>query len=456
MRHPRGVRTRLLVAVIISVAVALVLAVVGFDLLVRTTLSNDASDLARARAAAGVSSLSVVNGQVEAPEAPDEGGLDSPIWVFVGGRALEQPRVSQGLQVAARKAAAMPGQTLEVPGENTRLYATSIIAAGRRLGTVVAGVSLTPYQRTERLALEASLVLAIVLLLVVFLLALWMLRQALSPVARMTADAESWSEHDSGRRFAVGEPYDELSQLAATLDGLLDRLSASLRHEQRFSAEMSHELRTPLAKVQAEAELALRRPRQTEEYRAALQTIVRNTRQMTTTVETLVAASQQESGLARGSCDATAVLEEAAEACAGLAAGRTVSVAVVPPDAPLTLGVEAEVALRVLTPLLENACRFAGAEVTLSAQRDGSTVTLRVDDDGPGVLPEEVERIFAPGVRGSAAAAGEPREADEAAGAPAGAGLGLALARRLARAGGGDVVVAAGEGGHFVARLPAG
>ena len=70
---------------------------------------------------------------------------------------------------------------------------------------------------------------------------------------------EAWSEHDPGRRFAAGEPYDEISQLAAMLDGLLDRLAASLRREQRFSAEMSHELRTPLAKIRAEGELALRR-----------------------------------------------------------------------------------------------------------------------------------------------------------------------------------------------------
>ena len=61
------------------------------------------------------------------------------------------------------------------------------------------------------------------------------------------------------------EPDDEISELAATLDALLDRVAASLRHEQRFSAELSHELRTPLARIIAEAELALRRERAPEE-----------------------------------------------------------------------------------------------------------------------------------------------------------------------------------------------
>ena len=78
----------------------------------------------------------------------------------------------------------------------------------------------------------------------------------------MTEQAEAWSEHDLDRRFGLGEPHDELTRLASTLDRLLDRIAASLRHERRFSAELSHELRTPLAKVTAEAELALRRPRE--------------------------------------------------------------------------------------------------------------------------------------------------------------------------------------------------
>ena len=86
----------------------------------------------------------------------------------------------------------------------------------------------------------------------------------------MTEHAASWSEHDLDRRFDLGEPYDELTQLAATLDRLLERISASLRHEQRFTAEISHELRTPLARISGEAELMLRRERTPDEYRSPL------------------------------------------------------------------------------------------------------------------------------------------------------------------------------------------
>src|SRR5207248_4876912 len=123
-----------------------------------------------------------------------------------------------------------------------------------------------------------------------------LLASSLRPVVRMTRQAAAWSERDLDQRFGLGPPHDELGELAATLDGLLDRLAASLRREQRFSAELSHELRTPLARVLAESELALRRERTPEGYRAALELVHRNAVQLTKTVDALVAAARHESG----------------------------------------------------------------------------------------------------------------------------------------------------------------
>jgi len=141
-----------------------------------------------------------------------------------------------------------------------------------RRGTLVAGISLKPYEQTEATALVDSVLLGAVLLVVVGFAAWWLLASALRPVGRMTEQAALWSERDLDRRFNLGPPHDELTRLGATLDGLLDRLGASLRHERRFSAELSHELRTPLARIIAEAELALLRERKTPEYREALGT----------------------------------------------------------------------------------------------------------------------------------------------------------------------------------------
>jgi signal transduction histidine kinase len=445
MSHPRGVRTRLLGVVIVSVAVALALMTVGFNVLLARSLNRDADSVVKTRAETEAASVEVARNKLVAPDQPDIGGLETQAWVYRADRALEAPTVSAALARAAQSAAREPGAVLDVPSEHTRLYATR--ASDYANVVVVAGVWLGPYERTQRIALVGSVVFACVLLLVVVFVARWMLRAALRPVSVMTADAEMWSERDLDRRFHAGEPYDELSQLAATLDGLLDRLSASLRREQRFSAEVSHELRTPLTKVRAEAQLALRRERAPEEYRQALGTIASNAKEMTATIETLVAAAQQESGLARGHCDVRVVIEALLEGAHGGNSEREVRLEAPALDARLEIGVEADVATRVLQPIVENARRLAASTVRVSPRRVEGGVDIHVDDDGPGVREDESELIFEPGVRGSA-------NADSA---HPGAGLGLALARRLARAAGGDITVRpATDGGHFTVHLPAG
>ena len=153
---------------------------------------------------------------------------------------------------------------------------------------------MAPYEESRRTALVGSLVFAFVVLALVAPPPWWLLAHALQPVVRMTRQAAAWSERDLDKRFALGEPTDELTELAATLDGLLDRLANTLRHEQRFSAELSRELRTPLARVIGEAELALRRERGAAEYRAALELILRNAQQLARTVDALVAAARHE------------------------------------------------------------------------------------------------------------------------------------------------------------------
>ena len=178
--------------------------------------------------------------------------------MFAGKRPLETPRVAAVAHCGRRVAGGRPGAHGAVSRSRSASTPSRSIHDGKRVGTVVAGVPLDPYDETATIAFVGSIALAVALLVAVALLSHWILGKALLPVSRMTDDAAAWSDHDLDRRFDRGEPYDELTQLAATLDALLERLSASLRHEQRFTAELSHELRTPLAKIAAETELALR------------------------------------------------------------------------------------------------------------------------------------------------------------------------------------------------------
>jgi signal transduction histidine kinase len=443
-------RQRLLLVVGVAVTAALLGLVTAFNLILDNVLERDAGNLARARAAAQIDSLRIDHGRLQVLETPDDGSPDADVWIFAGTKPIEQPRAAApAVQQAAQELIAHPAskRTVDLAGSDTLLYAAPIVRGGARHGTVVAGVSLAPYEETRKVALLSSAVLGAVVLVLVMLAARWLLAASLRPVTRMTRQAAAWGEHDLERRFALGAPYDELTELAHTLDGLLDRLAASLRRERRFSAEVSHELRTPLARVLAESELALRREREPAAYRHVLELIRRNADQLARTIDALVAAARYEAGGEHGTADAREIAEEAIRACSSLSIERQLDVRISEAPGRLRVGIGADLAERILQPILENACLYGATSVTVALARENGTITYAVEDDGPGVSTEEHEHIFEPGVRGTA-----PRTA----GTP-GAGLGLALARRLARTINGDVIAdPAAPGGRFLVRLPSG
>jgi len=427
-------------------AVLLTALTVAFNLVLSDRLYAEATSAVQARASAGLAGLDVTGNRIQLSDAPDERSIDPQVWIFQAGAPLEQPRGAPpaNTSVAAALARVAPARR-DVGATHTRLYAVPVAQAGRSVGAVVAGVSLRPYQQTQRTALVASIVLALAVFLAVAFSARWLISKALTPVARMTRQAAEWSERDLDRRFALGGPRDELTQLAATLDKLLDRLASSLRHEQRLSAELSHELRTPLASIAADAQFALRHTDVSEQGRASLENILASTGRMARTLDTLIAAARAQLDPHRGSSDAAG--------CAGAAIDAGRSSAIEDPHTSLhvaspgiRVAVEQDLVERILAPIIENARRHAVTSVELSVARAGADVSFTIVDDGAGVASDCLETIFEPGRRAGTAATA----------VATGAGLGLALARRLARSAAGDVYATASDrGGCFTVRLPA-
>ena len=439
-------RARLLLTVLLAIALMLAGLTVGFNVVLANRLDTDANGVVQARASVELAGLHVADGRIELGETPDESSPDTQIWIFRGTRALEAPQATPAAndEAAAAMAAARPS-TRDIPSTRTRLYSLAVVDAGRRVGTVVAGVSLAPYDQTRRTALAASVVLGLVALAAVAVAGWWLISRALRPVAHMTAQAAQWSDRDLDRRFSLGQPRDELTQLAATLDQLLDRLAASLRREQRLSAELSHELRTPLANIAAQAQFALRHTNQDDDGRRALEQVLDSAAQLGRTLDTLIAAARAELDPSRATSDVAAgARAAAAEFGSGRRLTLTISAA-----AGIRVAVEQALVERILAPLIENACRYAVAAVRIDVRRDSSAVVVTVEDDGPGIPDADRDAIFEPGRR--AASSGATAVVSQ------GAGLGLALSRRLAQTAGGDVEAAQsdGGGGRFVVHLPA-
>jgi signal transduction histidine kinase len=445
-RHRLGLRGRIWLNAVAAIAIVLAVLTVGFNVLLSSRLDAQAGDLAVARASAELAALSVSSHGVALAETADAAALDSPLWVFSGHRAIEHPVAARADQRAASALALGPRRQYDVAATETRMYALPIIKGARRVGTVVSAVSLRSGAQTVRTALFASIALAALVLLAVAVATHWLVARALAPVGRMTAQAEAWSERDLDRRFELGEPHDEFTGLAAVLDRLLDRIAASLRREQRLTAELAHELRTPLATISAEAQYALRHGRDLATHRASHERVNESAASMSRTVETLIAAARSELDPGRATSEAAAGARAAAALCRPLAAELGIEIEANSLQANGTGLVAAEASLveRIVAPLLENGCRHARARVSLSVEREPGFFRYVVHDDGLGIDATPLEAIFEPGRVG-------PRGPVRS-----GAGLGLPLARRLARSAGGEISAVSGsDGATFFVVLPA-
>jgi signal transduction histidine kinase len=440
-----SLRTRLTSLVTVAAAITLAVLTIGFNVLLRSNLNADADRVLEARASAALEGISVNGGSIQLKESPDRAAPDSQVWIYEHGRAIERPPGPPSLQRLADSLAGGTRPGAEDPSTDTRLRAVPVRKGPRPVGTVVSAISLEPYEHSASRALVASLIYAGAALLVVVIATRLVVNRALRPVARMTAEAADWSEHDLDHRFNVGKPYDELTQLAATFDSMLARLASSLRHEQSLSAELSHELRTPLAAIVTEAELALRRHRGDEEYRDALHGIASRASQMQATLETLMAAARAESLEDLGTAPVDEVGEQAVTACESVARDSGVDLRLSTPQPSLRIDTDVATAERILVPLIENGCRYGRSRVDVSVRSNGDSVEFLIEDDGPGLDPAEAGRVFEPGFRGQAGFASDHR----------GAGLGLALSYRLARAVGGDVdALNNSSGATFRVRMP--
>lgn len=444
--RPGTLRGRVVLGAVAALALGLGVLVLAFNLLLAESLRRDVDSSLQSRADAALTTVSQRDGRLITSEGPGDAALDSGVWVYEGARAVEQPPASAALQQNVSGLVVADGRFATTPDGDYRLHSVPVVSGGRRAGTVVVAGSLAAYDRTTDLALVGSLLFAAAVLVAIATVMWLAVGGALRPVETMTSQAADWGDHDLDRRFGPAERPEELQQLAATFDGLLDRVAASLRHEQRLSAELSHELRTPLARIAAQAEILGRRPHDTDEQRAAAELTLRSTQRMTAILDTLMTAARAEARESPGVCDAGEAARRAVEAVDAEAHRRGVTVSVSCPRATKA-GADTEIAERILAPLLENAVRFAHTAVAVQVARSESHVVVDVHDDGPGIPTGRMRAVFEPGATFAPA---DMPDHD-------GAGLGLPLARRLARAAGGDVEVLACErGAHLRIRLPAG
>jgi signal transduction histidine kinase len=322
----------------------------------------------------------------------------------------------------------------------------SDLVGGRHGATVVTALDLGPYRSSADTLLLGSLILDAVMLACTYALTRLAVGRALRPVRTMTDQATQWSAVASDERFGAESHPAELARLGASLDTLLDRIRTVLRHEQQLTGELSHELRTPLTRIVIELDWWQARPRTSAETHATHGVVADAAQSMRTICDTLLDDARDRAQNTSAAPGTTAVVPVLHRLVESLDAQDQVKIFVDVGDPGLQAGVAPAHLERIVSPLLTNAVRYARATVTVSARQLPGSVRIDVTDDGPGVPAAFVDDLFQPG-----------RRADLDDGHD-GAGLGLPLARRLARAVGGEVSHDRGHtcGACFRIDLPAG
>ncbi len=482
-----GVRLRLTLWYVAVLALVLLVAGVAIYAAEEQTLLSQVDGRIDARLRQLASSYDPVSGRLTAPPDSEVAqGREIVLLLTPGGRVVQTQaagpvsavklpwgQVVQSLRDMARSgngAVVEKGLAIAVPSAATkdgvaastvsspaifRLSGVPLTVGDPVAALLVVGVRSDVAQQMAALAQTLETVVPLTLIVCAGG-GYWLAHRALRPVRTITRTAQEINATDLGRRLNLRRD-DELGQLGATFDHMLDRLEAAFERQRQFTADASHELRTPLAIVDLEAARALARERTPAEYRRAIAVMQQEAGHMSRLVDDLLLLARADSGQAvlhREQVDLAEIVLDVVERLAPLAQQSAMRLYIEPlPE--LGLWGDRAALTRVLANLIENALKYGagcGTKVRIGGglrTLDGASgVWLQVADDGPGIaaehlphLGERFYRIDQARTHGAVFSDDSPRDAR-----PGGSGLGLAISRWIVTAHGGHLDIRSDDG----------
>lgn len=236
----------------------------------------------------------------------------------------------------------------------------------------------------------------------------------------------------------------EIALLSGAIHDAFDELQRAGERRARFIAEASHELRTPITALRGELEVTLRRDRENDAYKDALEASLQSALRLQSLAEHLLEISgHEEQEATLGPVDLRAIVDEAIHLRADRAENKGIDILWQPPEAPIWALADQAFAFRALGNLIDNAMQHADAEqLHIRLVPDDHHVRILVQDDGKGIDKDAMVVLFEP--------FGKSIESE-------GHGLGLYLVRTLMRAQQGDVLWTNDDskqpGAHFELRF---
>lgn len=276
--------------------------------------------------------------------------------------------------------------------------------------------------------------------------------QLVAPIIRITQKVKQISSENFSDRLDSGDGKNELQQLADTINALLDKLQASFDTQRRFISNASHELSTPLTAIISQLDVALQKERSNDDYRKVITSVKDDMRRMALLLKSLLEiakASGSQGGIELSSVRIDEILMGLPMEMKRISALYEVRLDFDDfPDNDTSFCVYGNAALlhSALKNIVHNACKFSRTKIAYVYL--GFTerhITISVQDDGPGIAPEDYHLIFQPFFRGY--------KQDNMI---YGTGLGLALTNRIISLHKGSIVVDTelGRGSTFRVILP--
>jgi signal transduction histidine kinase len=257
------------------------------------------------------------------------------------------------------------------------------------------GEPLEPAERAQRGVAGTFLVAGTLTLIAALIAAFVVATRTARPLRRMAGVAARVDGGDLSPRMDTTGPRDEIRVLAESFDHMLDRLQDAFARQQEFVADASHELRTPLTVIRGQLEVLARQPNPTpEDVRRVEGLVLTEVLRMQRLVDDLLllARADERGFLEPRTIEVRPFAEELLDGMSATA-DRRFEVGDLPEG---RIAADPDRLAQAIRNLLRNAIEHTGPGglVRLAGTARGGRVTLTVDDDGPGIPPEQRERVF--------------------------------------------------------------
>jgi signal transduction histidine kinase len=276
-------------------------------------------------------------------------------------------------------------------------------------------------------------------LVVVGAASLWFSHRLVRPLGDLAEAARQFGAGNTAARADLHRE-DELGDVGRAFDDMADRTSALISSQRQLMADVSHELRTPLARIRVALELAAEDPVAAKDVLLDVGNDLDEIDQLIADILT-AARLDSEAAVSRTPTPIRELVDQATERFEARHPHRKLERTIVGEDR--TIDCDPVLLRRALDNLLDNAAKYSDAPVALNIEPNGTAVRFAIVDKGIGMSTDDLERAGTPFWRSDTSRTRKT----------GGVGLGLALARRIARAHGGDVVLASKLGEGTTARL---